>query len=146
MWQNILKVDKLQTGDVLRVSSNTPFFSLTCDHYAVVFFKNDIPYVTHCVSNGPITETLQEFEKKRTIYSHFRNEITKKLTDEFIQQKAAELQAYGYNFMEMNCEDYVKRIVGTYIGLDDRVTLLIIISITIIIALTSIIIYLRIKR
>lgn len=143
MWQSIIKINKkdLQTGDVLDVNSKTPFFK----HYAVVFYKNGIAYVTHNPKTGPVIETLEEFDKKRTIYNHFRNEVTKKLTDKFIEDKANELKAYGYNFMEMNCEDYVKRIVGTYIGLDDRFIFTVVVSLVIIISL-SIIIGILIKK
>lgn len=140
MWQNIIKVEKLQTGDVLETSSKGYPFK----HYAVVFYKDGVPYVTHNTpKTGPIIEALEEFETKRTIYNHFRNEITKKLTDKEIEDKAKELKAYGYHFMEMNCEDYVKRIVGTYIGMDDRVTAIIIISTVIIIALITTIIIIK---
>lgn len=141
MWSNITKIEKLQTGDILEVQGKVPFFP----HYAVVFYKNDIAWVTHCVDDGISTETLSDLESKRNIYSVFRNEVTKKLTDEFIENKAKELTAYGYNFMESNCEDYVKRIVGTYIGLDDRVSAIIVISTIIIVALivTITIIYKR---
>lgn len=131
MWENALKIEKLQTGDVLEAKGKVPFFP----HYAVVYKKNNELYVTHCVDNGVTDEPLKDFEKKRTIYNVFRNEVTKKLTDEFIQEKAKELKAYGYNFMEMNCEDYAKRIVGTYIGVDDRTTAIIVISLIIITSL-----------
>lgn len=132
MWENAIKIGQLQTGDVLEVSGRVPFFP----HYAVVYNKNNELYVTHCIDEGVTDEPLRDFERKRTIYNVFRNEVTKKLTDKFIQEKAKELQAYGYNFMEMNCEDYAKRIVGTYIGMDDRVTAIIVISLVIITALT----------
>lgn len=130
MWQSVITVGKLQTGDVLETSSKQqPLFR----HYAVVLYKNGEAYVTHCVPiKGVLLETLKEFEEKRTIYNVFRNEITKKVTNEEIEKKYLELKPYGYNFMEMNCEDYVKRIVGCYIGIDDRVTLIIIVSLVII--------------
>lgn len=131
MWESALKISKLQTGDVLQVNGKVPFFP----HYAVVFYKGNVPWVTHCVDEGINTETLENFEKKRTIHNVFRNEVTKKLTDKYIEEKANELSAYGYNFMESNCEDYVKRIVGTYIGMDDRVTAIITISTIIIVGL-----------
>lgn len=122
MWKNVIEVSKFETGDVLEVKGKIPFFP----HYAVVYYKNGVAWVTHLVDEGVTNEPLTDLEKRRPIYNVFRNEITKNLTDEFIQAKAKELQAYGYNFMEMNCEDYVKRIVGTYIGLDDRVTAVIV--------------------
>lgn len=140
MWQNITAISKLQTGDVLQMSGKIPFFP----HYAVVYYKNGQIWVTHCIDAGINNEPLSQLEKRRTIHSVFRNEVTKKLTDTFIEQKANELSAYGYNFMESNCEDYVKRIVGTYIGMDDRVTAIITISSIIIVALTiTIIVILR---
>lgn len=141
MWQNIIKVDKLQTGDVLEAKGKVPFFP----HYAVVYYKNGIPWVTHCVDNGVTDETLESFENKRTVFNVFRNEVTKKLTDKYIEDKGKELQAYGYNFMEMNCEDYAKRIVGTYIGFDDRTTAIITISVIIIVALITTIIIIKKK-
>lgn len=142
MWENILKAERLQTGDVIETSSRTLMFK----HYGVIFYKNGIAYVTHCVREGVKIEPLSEFEKQRTIYNFFRNEVTKKLTDEFIEKKANELSAYGYNFIESNCEDYAKRIVGTYIGMDDRVTFIIIISIVIITALTATIFFILKRR
>lgn len=141
MWKNVLQIDQLQTGDVLQVSGKIPFFP----HYAVVFKKNNSLYVTHCVDAGVNTESLIEFEKRRTIHNVFRNEVTKKLTDDYIEKKSIELSSYGYNFMESNCEDYAKRIVGTYIGMDDRTTAIITISIIIITSL-AIIIGILLKR
>lgn len=135
MWSNVTAIEQLQTGDVLRTSGRVPFFP----HYAVVFRKQNQLWVTHCVDAGINTEPLVDFEKRRTIHEVFRNEVTKKLTDEYIEAKSIELSAYGYNFMESNCEDYVKRIVGTYIGMDDRVTAIVVISLTIITALTIVI-------
>lgn len=142
MWKNILQCDKLQTGDVLEVKGKVPFFN----HYAVVFYKNNIIYVAHCVDEGVTIETLEQFEKKRTLFSCFRNEVTKKLTNEYIESKAKELSAYGYNFIEMNCEDFVKRIVGTYIGLDDRVGFGLVVSIIIIVSLITVIVVLIRRR
>lgn len=142
MWANITAIQELQTGDVLRASGKIPFFP----HYAVVFRKNGELYVTHCIDAGVNIETLAEFEKRRTIHEVFRNEVTKKLTDKYIEEKSLELSAYGYNFMESNCEDYVKRIVGTYIGMDDRVTAIVVIALTIITALTIVIFVLIKKR
>lgn len=133
MWQNILKCEKLQTGDVLECNGKILCFN----HYAVVFYKGGIPYVTHNTDPGPQIETLESFEKKRTIYNVFRNEVTKKLSDKFIESKAKELEPYGYSFMESNCEDYVKRIVGCYIGLDDRYTFTVVVSLIIITALIT---------
>lgn len=141
MWKNILEVDKLRTGDVIQVKGKVPFFP----HYAVVFHKEGIPYVAHCVDEGAVIETLEELEKRRTIFNYFRNEVTKKLTDKFIEDKANELSAYGFNFMEMNCEDFAKRIVGTYIGFDDRVTAIITISVIIIVGLIITVVLIRRK-
>lgn len=141
MWSNVTAIEQLQTGDVLRASGKVPFFP----HYAVVFKRGNQLWVTHCVDAGINTEPLVDFEKRRTIHEVFRNEVTKKLSDTYIESKANELSAYGYNFMESNCEDYAKRIVGTYMGMDDRVTAIVVVSLTIITALTIVIFYL-VKR
>lgn len=134
MWQNIITAGKLQTGDIIQTSSgHEPLFR----HYAIIYHKNGEAYVTHCVPiKGILSEPLKEFEKKRTIYKVFRNEITKKLNNEYIERKYNELKPYGYNFMEMNCEDYVKRVAGCYMGVDDRVTLIIIVSLVVITVLS----------
>lgn len=132
MWQSIISCQKLQTGDVIEMSGKTLFFK----HYGVIFYKNGITYVAHNPKEGPKIDTLEDLEKERTIYNCFRNEITKKLTDKYIEEKTIELQPYGYSFMEMNCEDFVKRVVGTYIGLDDRYAFTIVISLVVITILT----------
>lgn len=110
----------LGTGDILETSSALPFVR----HYAIVFIKDNMLYVSHKPAKGIVMQPLYEFKKGRKIYRVFRNERTQNLTRQQIETSSADLSRYQWNLFKNNCEDHVRAIAGTSIGCDNRVILI----------------------
>ena len=114
-----------QTGDILETNSTVIPFST---HYGIVFYKNGEAYVSHNPFKRkqgfkPEIITLEDFKKERKIKRFLRNEETKLLTDDYILSKSnsiIEKYKYKKSFI-FNCEDYIREISNTSIGIDQRV-------------------------
>lgn len=113
----------LQTGDVLETDSSLPIVR----HYGIVYYKDGKAQVTHNPGGEakPVTESLDEFKSKREIYRIFRNKKTLKLTDEEIVRCYEEQKHFKWNFFTNNCEDYIKNIANTRLGVDNRVWMIV---------------------
>lgn len=126
LWKRIKDQDiALQTGDILETTSSVIPFSV---HYGIVFYQNGKAYVSHNpFKRGygfrPEIETLEDFKKGRRIKRLLRNSKTKALTDEYILSKSNTIiQGDKYRkSLVFNCEDYIREISKTYIGVDQRI-------------------------
>lgn len=110
------------TGDILEVNSYSIIKGVTFSkHYGILFFINDVPYITHnSFSTGKIEiEPFEKFIKGRKIYKVL-NHVN--LTDKEILYKSLKLQKEKkYNFFTYNCEDYIKELCKCNIGFDQRI-------------------------
>lgn len=148
MWWDYTDDIKLQTGDILEVTAAGIIFPNFIKHYAIVFQKNKKLYVSHSMMGyGPKIQPFEDFmlggERPRTITKFFRDDTTRKLTSEYIEEKSKDLiekskkhYQYRWSFWDWNCEDYVKEISPeSKLGFDHRSTMIIIGLIIIIILL-----------
>lgn len=107
------------TGDILVTGTwPVPIF----DHYAIVFYDNNIGYVAHnSIRKGVVIFTpLIEFLEKNKIRRVISTNET--LTDEHIINKANEVNEQGkrYNFFGYNCESFVMDVCACRWGTDQR--------------------------
>lgn len=108
-----------KTGDILIVGTwPIPIF----DHYAIVFFKDNVGYVAHNSfrSKKIIITDLNEFIATRQVRKVISTNGS--LTDEYIYNKTLELNEIGktYNFFGYNCESYIRDVCGCNWGTDQR--------------------------
>lgn len=121
------------TGDILVVGTwPIPLF----DHFAIVFYKNNVGYVAHNSfrSSKIILSGLDEFVGSRDVRRVIPTNGT--LTDDHIYNKTIELNKQGktYDFFGYNCESYVREVCKCDWGMDQRKEFIIWLLATIVIA------------
>lgn len=114
-----------KTGDILLVPTwPIPLFN----HFAIVFFKDGIPYVAHNSFRSminredrniliePLDRFLEIRKVKGVISTNGRH------TDDEIHSKACMFNDQGkkYDFFGYNCESFVREICGCSWGVDQR--------------------------
>lgn len=119
------KTNMYKTGDILIVPTwPVPLFN----HFAIVFYKDEVPYVAHNSFRSMINredqniliEPLDHFLALRKVRSVIST--NGRHTDEEINSKAVRFNEEGkkYDFFGYNCEGFVREVCGCSWGVDQR--------------------------
>lgn len=154
MWHEYDPSVELKTGDILKTENQSLKFFNLFKHYAIVFKRGDILYVSHSTKDGPEIITFEDFAETREIFSYFRDSDTEFMTDEYIERKTKQLieksknnSKHKWDFVKNNCEDYVKNICpDCKLGLDNKTIVAIAIIATLIITIIVIVIWNRKRK
>lgn len=120
MWLRVNNIEELQEGDVIELGTTYPLIK----HYAVVVIQDGEKKVAHYpYPDSPCIEDINYVinnrpERHRFVKRIFRTGVP---SDQIID-KHNEIQNIDkkYKFIRFTCENYVRALTGSDIGIDQR--------------------------
>jgi len=141
MCSQINKIDQLQEGDIIEFPMKVPDNRLFLPgvefpfvlHYGIILIQDGQKKIGHnTFQNYPkIDDDIEKVLNGREIKRVIRTGIP---SDKLIKNHN-QVKDIKYNGLSFNCEDYVKKMTGVNVGLDQRIKFGIVIVLMIIIIL-----------
>lgn len=127
MWIKVNNHEELQEGDILELNTDYPFLL----HYAVVVIENNKKKCAHYpYPKSPCIENLDYVINNRpdsTIRRVLRTGVSSKdIIDNHNKIEMSSKENFFYWLSKYNCEDYVRQVTENGVGVDQRVTALLV--------------------